>query len=80
MIFALRRTGGDLRAIRLGISRAILFCGLSTAVGFGSLSLASNLGLASIGRICGLGVLIVMLTTIGLLPHWWYRMHRAASC
>lgn len=79
MIFALRRNEGDLRAIRQGISRAILFCGLSTAVGFGSLSLASNLGLASIGRICGLGVLIIMLTTLGLLPHWWYRMHRVAN-
>ncbi|MFK5922161.1 MAG: MMPL family transporter [Verrucomicrobiota bacterium] len=76
MIFALRRSEGDLRAVRLGISRAILFCGLSTAIGFGSLSLASNLGLASIGRICGLGVLIIMLTTVGLLPYWWLRSRR----
>jgi len=79
MIFALRRNEGDPRANRLGISQAILFCGLSTAVGFGSLSFASNLGLASIGRICGLGVLIIMLTTIGLLPHWWHRMRRITS-
>ncbi len=71
MIFALRRNDGNLQSIRQGISRAILFCGLSTAVGFGSLSLASNLGLASIGRICGLGVLIIMVTTLVLLPHWW---------
>jgi len=74
MIFALRRNDGNLLAIRQGISRAILFCGLSTAVGFGSLSMASNLGLASIGRICGLGVLIIMVTTLGLLPHWWRRL------
>lgn len=74
MIFALRRSGGNLQTVRLGILRAILFCGLSTAIGFGSLSLASNLGLASIGCICGLGVLIIMLTTIGLLPYWWCRI------
>ncbi|MCF6311531.1 MAG: MMPL family transporter [Verrucomicrobiales bacterium] len=76
MLFALRRSDGDLREIRVGIAKAILFCGLSTAIGFGSLSFASNLGLASIGRICGLGVLIIMLVTLILLPHWWCRMHR----
>ncbi|NOY00935.1 MAG: MMPL family transporter [Verrucomicrobia bacterium] len=78
MIFALRRNQGNIQLIRQGISRAILFCGLSTAVGFGSLSLASNLGLASIGRICGLGVLIVMATTLTLLPHWWRRLRPEA--
>jgi len=79
MIFALRRNDGNLIAIRQGISRAILFCGLSTAVGFGSLSMASNLGLASIGRICGLGVLIIMVTTLGLLPHWWRRLRKESG-
>ncbi len=77
MIFALRRSEGNLQEVRQGIARAILFCGLSTAIGFASLSLASNLGLASIGRICGLGVLIIMLVTISLLPHWWRRLRRA---
>lgn len=76
MLFALRRSEGDLHEIRGGIAKAILFCGLSTAIGFGSLSFASNLGLASIGQICGLGVLIIMLVTLILLPHWWCRVHR----
>lgn len=79
MIFALRRNEGNLQSVRRGISRAILFCGLSTAVGFGSLSLASNLGLASIGRICGLGVLIIMVTTLALLPHWWRGLRTEIS-
>lgn len=74
MIFALRRSGGNLQVVRAGIFRAILFCGLSTAIGFASLSFASNLGLASIGRICGLGVLIIMLTTLVFLPYWWRRL------
>ncbi len=74
MIFALRRSEGNLQVVRAGISRAILFCGFSTAIGFASLSFASNLGLASIGRICGLGVLIIMLTTLVLLPYWWRRL------
>lgn len=76
MIFALRRTDGDLTAVRSGISKAILFCAGSTAVGFGSLSLAANQGLSSLGQVCGVGIMANMLAALLLLPHWWRIMHR----
>ena len=76
MIFALRRSNGDLKAVRRGISKAILFCAGSTAVGFGSLSIAANQGLSSLGQICGLGILTNMLAALLLLPHWWRLAHR----
>ena len=76
MIFALRRTNGDLTAVRGGISKAILFCAGSTAVGFGSLSIAANQGLSSLGQVCGVGILANMLAALLLLPHWWRIMHR----
>jgi predicted RND superfamily exporter protein len=76
MIFALRRSNGDLRAVRRGISKAILFCAGSTAVGFGSLSIAANQGLSSLGQICGLGILTNMLAALLLLPHWWRLAHK----
>ncbi len=76
MIFALRRTNGDLTAVRGGISKAILFCAGSTAVGFGSLSIAANQGLSSLGQVCGVGILANMLAALLLLPHWWRIAHR----
>jgi len=76
MIFALRRTNGDLTAVRGGISKAILFCAGSTAVGFGSLSIAANQGLSSLGQVCGVGILANMMAALLLLPHWWRIMHR----
>ncbi len=76
MIFALRRNNGDLRLVRRGISKAILFCAGSTAVGFGSLAIAANQGLASLGEICGVGIVANMLAALFLLPHWWRIAHR----
>ncbi len=76
MIFALRRSGGELAPVRRGISRALLFCGLSTGVGFGSLAFASSEGLASLGLVCALGIMLNMLAAIWLLPHWWRWTHR----
>ena len=77
MIFALRRSGGDLAPVRHGISRALLFCGLSTAFGFGSLAFAASEGLASLGLVCALGIFINMLSAVFLLPHWWRVWHRS---
>jgi predicted exporter len=76
MIFALRRSGGDLAAVRSGIAKALWFCGLSTVVGFGSLAFASSEGLSSLGLVCGLGILLNMLTAICLLPWWWKAWHQ----
>ncbi len=77
MIFALRRANGDLGEVRLGISRALIFCGLSTTIGFGSLAFSSAEGLASLGQVCALGVLINTLAAVFLLPHWWKWLHRS---
>lgn len=76
MIFALRRSGGDLAVVRAGIAKALWFCGLSTVVGFGSLAFASSEGLSSLGIVCGLGILLNMLTAIWLLPWWWKIWNR----
>ncbi len=73
MIFALRRCGGDVREARAGTGKALFFCGCSTALGFGSLAFADNGGVASLGRVCALGILIVMAAAILLLPTWWQR-------
>lgn len=76
MIFALRRSGGDLRQVRHGISKALVFCGSSSAIGFGSLSLASAYGLASLGIVCAVGILINMVVAVWLLPRWYRLIHR----
>jgi predicted exporter len=71
MIGALRLHEGARDPVRLGIGRALLFCGISTAIGFGSLSLAGNAGLASLGRVCASGILVTMVVAVFLLPGWW---------
>lgn len=76
MIFALRRSRGELAPVRCGISQALLFCGSSTAIGFGSLAFAASEGLSSLGLVCGLGILLNMVAAIWLLPHWWRGLHR----
>ncbi len=75
MIFSLRRSKGNLAVTREGIGKALLFCGCSTAVGFGSLSFAGTQGLSSMGLICGLGIILNMITAVWLLPHWWRAAH-----
>ncbi|MDF1815560.1 MAG: MMPL family transporter [Verrucomicrobiales bacterium] len=76
MIFALRRSGGDLHVVKNGISKALLFCGTSSAIGFGSLAFASAHGLASLGQICAAGLLINMVVAVWLLPRWYRMIHR----
>ena len=68
ILLAVRRTGGDLRAVWNGTGKAVLFCGTSTAIGFGSLAFASNDALASLGKVAVLGILISMVVSILLLP------------
>ena len=76
LIFALRRTGGDIQAVWQGVGLALLFCGCSTAVGFGSLAMASSVGLSSLGSLCALGVLLTMAGAVVLLPGLWCWLHR----
>ena len=76
MIFALRRSGGDIAAAHRGIGRALLFCGASSAIGFGSLATASAHGLSSLGVVCATGILVNMVVAVWLLPVWYRRIHR----
>jgi predicted RND superfamily exporter protein len=79
MIFALRRSGGNLQVVNQGIARALIFCGTSSAIGFGSLALASAHGLASLGQICAAGILINMVIAVWLLPQWYRLLHRCPN-
>ena len=79
MIFALRRSNGELAPVRRGISQALLFCGFSTAIGFGSLAFAASEGLATLGLVCAIGILLNMLAAIWLLPHWWRWSRRRVA-
>jgi uncharacterized protein len=71
MQLALRRHGGNLRAIQGGTGRALLLCGATTFTGFGSLAWSSNAGLASLGQVCAAGLACATLTAVFLLPAWW---------
>jgi len=68
ILLALRRTGGDVRAVWNGTGKAVLFCGCSTAIGFGSLAFASIDALASLGQVAVVGILISMLVSVILVP------------
>ncbi len=76
VILALRRTHGDIIAVRRNIGRALLMCGVTTAIGFASLKWARHGGLPMLGELCALGILITMFTAVFLLPHWWRFLHR----
>ena len=79
MLFALRRNGGNLVAVRRGMGKAVTFCGLSSAVGFGSLATASAHGLASLGLVCAVGILVNTLVAVLLLPSWYQLLCKGAN-
>lgn len=76
LIFALRRSEGDLGKVWNGVGKAICFCGLSTSIGFGSLLFASNEMLRSMGLLCSLGVLLTTLLSVLVVPGLWQRRGR----
>ncbi|MDA7504685.1 MMPL family transporter [bacterium] len=76
LIFALRRSKGDLVKVWNGVGKGIFFCGLSTVVGFGSLCFASNETLQSMGFFCGIGVLLTMTLSVIVVPTLWVWGHR----
>lgn len=76
LIFALRRSKGDLVKVWNGVGKGIFFCGLSTVVGFGSLAFASNETLQSMGVFCGVGVFLTMTLSVLVVPALWCRSHR----
>jgi len=75
LIFALRRSKGNLAYTWNSVGLALAFCGGSTAIGFGSLSMASSEALATLGSLCALAVLMTMVLAIGLLPGVWKALH-----
>jgi len=76
LIFALRRSDGNLAKVWNGVGKAIFFCGLSTVVGFGSLGFASNQTLQSMGILCGAGVFLTMVFSVLVVPGLWHFCHR----
>ena len=75
MLFALRRSGGNLSEVRRGMGKAVAFCGLSSAIGFGSLATASAHGLSSLGYVCAVGILVNTFVAVVLLPSWYRSLH-----
>lgn len=73
---ALGRYKGNLMAVRRSVGRALLLAGSTTIVGFGSLSFSTNAGMASLGKVCALGLALMLLTAIYLLPVWWAGIRR----
>ena len=79
MLFALRRSGGNLVEVRRGMGKAVSFCGLSSAIGFGSLATASAQGLSSLGVVCAAGILVNTFVAVVLLPSWYRVLHSGAK-
>jgi len=71
LIFALRRSNGDLQAAWNSGGKAVLFCGCSTLIGFGSLAFASNAMLRSMGIMCGMAVILTTVLSILIIPGLW---------
>ncbi len=71
LIFALRRSNGDIRYVWDSVGKAIAFCGLSTAVGFSSLLFTSSESLRSMGAACATGVIITMVFSLLAVPRLW---------
>jgi predicted RND superfamily exporter protein len=67
---ALARYHGDARGAFHTVGRALLLAGSTTIIGFGFLGTSSNLGMAGLGRVCALGLTILLLTSVFLLPAW----------
>lgn len=76
---ALRRHGGDLRAVWRSTGVALLLCAGANIAGFGSLAWSSNAGLASLDLVCAGGVVCVLVVVLLLLPAWWLVLCRTTE-
>jgi hypothetical protein len=68
---ALHRYGGDRLKVRQSIGSALLLAGSTTIAGFASLAFSSNYGMSTLGKVCALGLLITLLTSVYILPSFW---------
>ncbi len=71
MQLGLRRHHGDLMSVRRSVGRALWLASATTVAGFGSLAFSSNVGMAGLGRVCALGIGLILLVAVWLLPVWW---------
>jgi uncharacterized protein len=69
----LQRFKGDALRTFQSVGRALLLAGSTTIIGFVFLGMSSNVGMASLGRVCALGLSILLLTSVFLLPAWSRR-------
>ncbi|HEX7861637.1 MAG TPA: MMPL family transporter [Verrucomicrobiae bacterium] len=76
---ALSRYEGNFAGAFHTVGRALLLAGSTTIIGFAFLGTSSNLGMASLGRVCALGLTILLLTSVFLLPAWVRLTHRSAA-
>ncbi len=70
---ALERFKGDPSKTFHSVGRALLLAGSTTIIGFAFLGMSSNAGMASLGRVCALGLTVLLLTSVFLLPAWTPR-------
>jgi predicted RND superfamily exporter protein len=76
---ALARFEGDAAGAFRTVGRALLLAGSTTIIGFGFLGMSSNLGMASLGRVCALGLTILLVTSVFLLPAWARLVNNKAA-
>ena len=69
----LERFHGNAARTFHSVGRALLLAGSTTIIGFAFLGMSSNAGMASLGRVCALGLTILLLTSVFLLPAWTRR-------
>ncbi len=69
----LRRLDGNRRAVFQSVGRALLLAGSTSIIGFALLGNSSNQGMSSLGKVCALGLTILLLVSVFLLPAWWTR-------
>jgi predicted exporter len=79
MQLALQRHDGDRWVVRRSVGRALALAGTTTVAGFVSLAFSSNAGLASLGRVCALGIAVMLWVALFLLPTWWSAFRTART-
>lgn len=73
MLHRFRSSSSASEALFGSTSRAVFFSALTTIASFGSLSISAHRGTASMGLLLTIGTIIVMLTTLSLLPALLHR-------
>jgi predicted exporter len=66
----LRRLKGNRKATFQSVGRALLLAGSTSIIGFALLGNSSNLGMSSLGKVCAMGLTILLLVSVFLLPGW----------